>query len=308
MMKLSIPIGLSLVTAVYGYKPSDCESVLPYVQDIDAHCEANPGLGEYCLEMTNLQVCPDSGDDDEEETDFSDNSLGANDDVYDGEEDDTASDSMIIGRSGGRGERPSREDRGSQMPQWVKDVFMNCRETRSCRKNWTIFALPRLVKFIKAIDSSLATQEPERYSDFMDILNTKCYETNQQCESPIYSFNDMTVPTYDNNFSTECIKCTIIAMRSGWEVTHTDVTLSGVTMLNCMGPFCRVVKEMKAKLAAKIKNEGGAGKYNNALSSDIGNFHSWKHKHQGKKEEGSSSGRRRHRGQRHRGRKEEGSD
>merc|ERR1712147_261195 len=109
-----------------------------------------------------------------------------------------------------------------------------------------------------------------------------CHSSNQQCESPFTSFADLTIPTFDNQFSMDCIKCTIMNMRK-WEVSHADVTLSGQDFTNCMGKFCKGLKEMKANLAAKKKNEGGKGKFNNALSADFGKFKTWKHKYHGKK-------------------------
>jgi len=183
---------------------------------------------------------------------------------------DYGSDSMIEGRMGGM--------QSNSVALWIQDVFQYCRETGNCDKKWEIRALPKIEKFQQKLDKVFKQNEPDRYNEFMSILNNNCYVVAEQCKKSIATFTDITVPTYDNNYDTECVRCVVVTMRRYWKVTHTDATNSGFDESNCMGPFCKALKEMKQRLQTKIKNQGGVGAFNNALSADFGDFKTWKHK------------------------------
>jgi|ERR1712110_177160 len=271
-MKL-LPVGLSLFSAVYGFSESECYvrfSSFSTDEAIAAHCASNPGLGDYCKSLRpSLDVCPFEVDEEDfpledEYTNFSDNSMGY-------ASDDGAPQGMIGRKSGG-----GPPFVGSELPQWIKDVFQNCRETGDCEypQKWEVRALPRISQFQKAIDSTFKHNEPDRYGEYMAILNDKCFVSAQQCEQAITVFTDVTVPTYDNSYKTECIRCVVVTMTEHWHVSHVDATNSGLDSDNCMGNFCKALDEMRARLEAKVKTSGGAG-FNNALSADFGEFETW---------------------------------
>jgi len=274
-MKL-LPIGLSLATTAYGvrFTPSHCYDSFGVDYETEAsiaeHCAANPGLGEYCKTLNpSIDPCipKEKEGEDDEDTNFSDNSLGY---VSDDGSDHYDSDSMIEGRMGGT--------QSGAVGLWIQDVFQYCRETGNCDKKWEVRALPKIEKFQRAFDATFKQNEPERYSEYMAVLNKNCYVVAEQCARSITTFTDITVPTYDNNYDTSCIRCVIVTMRRHWNVNHVDATNSGLDESTCMGPFCKALKQMKERLHTKIQNQGGIGAFNNALSADFGDFHTWRHK------------------------------
>lgn len=164
---------------------------------------------------------------------------------------------------------------------WVDDVEEYCRENKkACRYHWGLKVARKLENFRDQMDNVFRQEAEEHYNEFMSFANDRCFVRIQQCTSEINSVGSVEIPNYENFWNFSCMECFVTSMRL-IRLHAGDVSLANMDDTNCLGRFCRAIKEKREHLKA-LENERHGVK-NNALSADFASFQQWRDTKNGQK-------------------------
>jgi len=164
---------------------------------------------------------------------------------------------------------------------WVDDVEEYCRTNKkACRYHWGLKVARKLLNFKDQMDNVFKQEATEHYNEFMSFANDRCFKRIQQCHSEIKSVGSVEIPSYENFWNFSCMECFVMSMRL-IKLHAGDVSLANMDDSNCLGKFCRAIKEKRQHLAALEKEHKGVK--NNALSADFASFQKWRDTKKGQK-------------------------
>merc|ERR1712004_113618 len=134
--------------------------------------------------------------------------------------------------------------------------------------------------FKEQMDNVFKKEATKHYNEFMSFANDRCFKRIQQCHSEITSVGSVEIPSYENFWNFSCMECFVMSMRL-IKLHAGDVSLANMDDKNCLGKFCRAIKEKRQHLAALEKEHKGVK--NNALSADFASFQKWRDTKKGQK-------------------------